>query len=54
MNADFTRKLTIPAELKQLQPTTPLVDETFARRSKEIANIFSGKDNRLLLGSGFG
>lgn len=49
MNADFTRKLTIPAELKQLQPTTPLVDETFARRSKEIANIFSGKDNRLLL-----
>ena len=49
MNADFKRKLTIPAELKKLQPTTPLVDEVFARRSKEIADIFTGKDNRLLL-----
>ena len=49
MNADFTRKLTIPAELKKLQPTTPLVDEVFTRRSKEIANIFTGNDDRLLL-----
>ncbi len=49
MNADFKRKLTIPVELKKLQPTTPLVDEVFARRSKEIADIFTGKDNRLLL-----
>ena len=49
MNADFTRKLTIPAELKKLQPTTPLVDEVFARRSEEIANIFTGNDDRLLL-----
>ncbi len=49
MNADFTRKLTIPSELKKLQPTTPLVDEVFARRSKEIANIFTGNDDRLLL-----
>lgn len=49
MNADFTRKLTIPAELKKLQPTTSLVDEIFTRRSKEIANIFTGNDDRLLL-----
>ena len=49
MNADFTRKLTIPSELKQLQPTTPLIDETFARRSAEIAKIFTGEDDRLLL-----
>ena len=49
MNADFIRKLTIPAELKEQMPTTPLIKETFARRSAEIANIFTGKDNRFLL-----
>ena len=49
MNADFIRKLTIPAELKEQMPATPLIKETFARRSAEIANIFTGKDNRFLL-----
>ena len=49
MNADFIRKLTIPAQLKEQMPATPLIKETFARRSAEISNIFTGKDNRFLL-----
>ncbi len=49
MNADFTRKLTIPSELKKQLPATPEISEIFARRSKEIAALFTGEDQRLLL-----
>ena len=49
MNMDFERKLAIPMETKEMFPLTGNVAEIVEKRSVEIAKIFTGKDNRLLL-----
>lgn len=49
MNMEFTRKLTIPAEVKQLYPLKPGMERCFAERDAEIKKILSGEDSRLLL-----
>lgn len=49
MNADFKRKLTIPQELKEQIPTTPEIKATFERRQREITDLFTGEDKRLVL-----
>ena len=49
MNMEFKRKLPIPMETKELYPVTPDVAETVARRRAELARIFAGEDDRLLL-----
>lgn len=45
----FERKLTIPMEVKKMYPLTADMEEIIKRRDAEIKDIFSGKDNRLLL-----
>ena len=49
MNMEFKRKLTIPAEVKQMYPLTAAMESSFLRRDKEIKRILSGEDERLLL-----
>ncbi len=49
MNMEFTRKLTIPAEVKQMYPATPAMTEHFLERDRTIKRILSGEDDRLLL-----
>lgn len=49
MNMEFTRKLTIPAEVKQLYPLKPEMERCFVERDAEIKKILSGEDSRLLL-----
>lgn len=47
MGMIFERKLTIPKEAKEMYPLSESVKKIFEERSKEIADVFSGKDNRL-------
>ncbi len=47
MGMIFERKLTIPKEAKEMYPLSDNVKKIFEERSKEIADVFSGKDNRL-------
>lgn len=49
MNMEFTRKLTIPAEVKQMYPLTPVMETAFQERDRQIKKILSGEDDRLLL-----
>ena len=49
MNMVFERKLTIPAEVKEMHPLTKEVVNTVETKRQEIKNVFAGKDNRLLL-----
>ena len=49
MNLEFERKLTIPKETKEMYPLTPEMAQIVAERAEVLRNIFSGKDNRLLL-----
>lgn len=49
MNMDFIGKLPIPQEIKAQYPVPPEASELKARRDAEIKNIFTGKDDRLLL-----
>ena len=49
MNMEFKRKLTIPAEVKQMYPLTADMERSFAQRDREIKRILSGEDDRLLL-----
>ena len=49
MGMTFNRKLPIPKEIKELYPLTEKISETKKIKDKEIADIFEGKDNRLLL-----
>lgn len=49
MNLDFERKLTIPKETKEMYPVTPEMAQIVETRAQEIQNIFSGKDDRLIL-----
>ncbi len=49
MGMTFNRKLPIPKEIKELYPLTERISEIKKTKDKEIADIFEGKDNRLLL-----
>jgi len=49
MGMIFNRKLPIPKEIKELYPLTEKIAKTKEAKDKEIADIFEGKDNRLLL-----
>ncbi len=49
MNLEFERKLTIPKETKEMYPITPEMAAVVEKRAAEIRDIFSGKDDRLIL-----
>lgn len=49
MNLEFERKLTIPKETKEMYPVTPEMAAIVQQRATEIRDIFSGKDDRLIL-----
>ena len=49
MNMEFERKLTIPKETKEMYPVTPEMEQIVEERAEIIRNIFTGKDDRLLL-----
>ena len=49
MNMDFIGKLPIPQEIKAQYPVPPEASAVKARRDAEIKNIFTGRDDRLLL-----
>ena len=48
-NMEFKRKLQIPKLLKEDYPVTPEIEELKKTRDKEISDILTGKDDRLLL-----
>ncbi len=48
-NMKYVRKLPKPAELKEAYPLSQEIIEIKKRRDEEIANIFTGKDDRFLL-----
>lgn len=45
----FERKLTIPKEVKEMYPLSQEMKNTVERRNEEIRDIFTGKDDRLVL-----
>ena len=49
MNAEFLRKLPIPMEIKEQFPVTDEVAATIERRNGEIADIFTGKSDKVAL-----
>jgi 3-deoxy-7-phosphoheptulonate synthase len=49
MNMEFIRKLPTPDEIKKEYPLSDNVKKIKAERDKEIADIFTGKDNRFIL-----
>ncbi len=49
MNMEFYRKLPIPQEVKEMYPITPEMAKLKADRDAEIADIFSGKSDRMLM-----
>jgi len=49
MNMNFERKLPIPKEVKEMYPLSEEHAKIVAERDKEIADIFTGKTNKLIL-----
>jgi len=49
MNMNFKCKLPIPAEVKEQYPVSEDISKRIALRNKEIADIISGNDNRIML-----
>ena len=49
MNMEFERKLTIPMEVKKMYPLDNDLREIVAERAKQAQDIFSGKDDRIVL-----
>ncbi|HBF14894.1 MAG TPA: 3-deoxy-7-phosphoheptulonate synthase [Clostridiales bacterium] len=45
----FKRKLPIPKEIKEQYPLTAELSQVKARRDKEIADVFTGKSDRMVL-----
>ena len=41
MNAEFTRKLPVPQQIKRRYPVSEALAEIKAKRDKEIADIFT-------------
>ena len=48
-NMIFKRKLPIPKEIKEQYPLTAELSQVKARRDKEIADVFTGKSDRMVL-----
>ncbi len=49
MNMNFLRKLPIPMTIKEQFPISDRTVEIIAKRNKEIADCFTGKDSRMVL-----
>ncbi len=49
MNLEFSRKLTIPMEVKKIYPLDDDLVELVEQRDRELKNIFAGKDDRIVL-----
>ncbi len=49
MQMEFVRKLPIPQELKRAFPLPPAVRAIKEQRDQELADVFTGRDRRLLL-----
>lgn len=49
MNMIFDKKLTIPMEAKEMYPVTAAQAEIVEKRNIELKNIFSGKEDKLIL-----
>lgn len=49
MNMDFERKLAIPMEVKEMFPITARVSDAVDKRRIEIAKVFEGKSDKLIL-----
>lgn len=49
MNLEFTRKLAIPQEVKAMYPLSAGMADIFTARDRQIKDILSGADGRLLL-----
>lgn len=49
MAMNFSRKLPIPKEIKELYPLSDEIKSVKAARDAEIANVFTGKSNKFLL-----
>ena len=49
MNLNFERKLPIPKEIKEMCPLSSDIIKIIDERQKEIADIFAGKSNKLIL-----
>ncbi len=49
MNMEFVRKLPIPKDVKEEYPLSDNFKQIVDRRNEEIKNIFSGKDDRIVL-----
>ncbi len=49
MNLEFTRKLPVPKEIKELYPITPELIKVKEKRDREIADIFEGKSDKFIL-----
>ncbi len=49
MNMDFEKRLALPAEVKELYPTTGKMGRTIEEKRTEIEAIFRGKSDKVLL-----
>ena len=49
MNMIFERKLPIPKDVKELYPLSGELSEIVENRAKEIADIFTGKSDKIAL-----
>ena len=49
MNMDFLRKLPVPVDVKSLYPLPEKYSALKAQRDKEIAEIFTGNSDKILL-----
>ena len=49
MNMEFRRKLPIPKEIKEMYPINEAFARLRAQKDKEVKDILSGQDDRLLL-----
>ena len=49
MNLEFERKLPIPKEIKEMCPLSSDLEKIVKTRQKEIAEIFAGKNDKLIL-----
>lgn len=49
MNMIFERKLAIPMEVKEMYPVTGAISEVFEKRNEEIKDIFTGKEDKVIL-----
>lgn len=49
MNMEFERKLPIPKDVKEMYPLSSELEQIVSVRAKEIEDIFTGKDDRIVL-----